>query len=61
MATCPKCGKPKLPKRRDKLFGCSHCGAVPGVLRAGRSGYIDQDGKFVKFQNGSTIEFMGLK
>jgi len=39
MASCMKCGKSKLPKRKsDGLRWCSHCGAVPGIGGADRSG-----------------------
>lgn len=29
MATCPKCGKHPIPRRKDKRRRCPHCGFLP--------------------------------
>lgn len=39
MASCTKCGKPRLNKQ-DTGFVCKRCGVLPGPKRANRSGFV---------------------
>src|SRR4051812_21757460 len=38
MASCPKCGRKKVTKRKDGRRSCKTCGFLPGVAGFNRSG-----------------------
>lgn len=40
MASCHKCGKVKIRKRRDGSRSCKRCGIIPSITQVGRSGEL---------------------
>lgn len=39
MASCPKCGRPKVGKDMEKRRRCRRCGILPGQNGMDRSGF----------------------
>jgi ribosomal protein L37AE/L43A len=41
VASCMKCGRRRIRKRKNGLRKCPRCGVLPGVYRLDRSGYLE--------------------